>query len=58
MLLLVSEIVLNEALINVNKNEEEKVDHLHKISVKFNVTSEEYLPIQIYILKGRLESLS
>ncbi len=52
MLLLVKEIVLDETLIKVYKYEEEKVDDLYKISVEFNVTSEEYHDITTLLYKG------
>ncbi|MEC1524168.1 DUF3219 family protein [Neobacillus niacini] len=49
---MVKEIVLDETLIKVYKYEEEKVDDLYKISVEFNVTSEEYHDITTLLYKG------
>ena len=55
MLLLVKEIVLNETSIIVYKYEEEIEDHLHKISVQFKVTSEEYHDITTLLYKGTFD---
>lgn len=49
---MVKEIILNETCIQVNKYHEEKEDHLNKISVEFNVTSEEYHDITTLLYKG------
>ncbi|MFJ5762155.1 DUF3219 family protein [Neobacillus sp. NPDC093182] len=52
---MVKEIVLDETSINVYKYEEEKEDHLHKISIEFNVTSEEYHDITTLLYKGTFD---
>jgi hypothetical protein len=52
MLLLVNEIILDETSINVNKYEEKTENGLHKISVEFKVTSEEYHDITTLLYKG------
>lgn len=52
MFLLVKEIVLDETSIKVYKYEEEKEDDVYKISVEFNVTSEEYHDITTLLYKG------
>jgi Protein of unknown function (DUF3219) len=55
MLQLVKEIVLNDTSIKIYKYEEEKEGHLHKISVEFNVTSEEYHDITTLLYKGTFD---
>ncbi|WHX98291.1 DUF3219 family protein [Neobacillus sp. DY30] len=52
---MVKEIVLNEKSIKVNKYNEEKIEHLHKISVEFDVTSEEYHDITTLLYKGTFD---
>jgi hypothetical protein len=55
LLQLVNEIVLNETTINVYKYEEEIEGHLHKLSVEFNVTSEDYHDITTLLYKGTFD---
>jgi hypothetical protein len=55
MLLLVNEIILNETSINVYKYEEKTENGLHKISVQFKVTSEEYHEITTLLYKGTFD---
>jgi Protein of unknown function (DUF3219) len=52
---MVNEIVLNETTIKVNKYDEEKEGHLHKISIEFNVTSEDYHDITTLLYKGTFD---
>lgn len=52
---MVNDIVLNETSINVYKYEEEKQDDLHKISIEFHVTSEEYHDITTLLYKGTFD---
>jgi hypothetical protein len=52
MLLLVNEIILNETTINVYNYEEKTENGLHKMSVEFKVTSEEYHAITTLLYKG------
>ncbi|MFB3167076.1 DUF3219 family protein [Neobacillus sp. 179-C4.2 HS] len=52
---MVNEIVLNETTIKVNKYDEEKEGDLHKISVEFNVTSEDYHDITTLLYKGTFD---
>jgi hypothetical protein len=54
-ILLVNEIFLNDTLINVVHYEEDKVNELNKISVGFNVTSEEYHDITTLLYKGTFD---
>jgi hypothetical protein len=49
---MVNEIILNETTINVYKYEEETENGLHKISVQFKVTSEEYHDITTLLYQG------
>jgi hypothetical protein len=55
LLLLVNEIVLDDTSIHVYKYEEDKEDELHKISIQFNVTSEEYHDITTLLYKGTFD---
>ena len=52
---MVNEIVLNETTIKVNMYDEEKEGHLHKISVEFNVTSEDYHDITTLLYNGTFD---
>jgi hypothetical protein len=52
MLLLVKEIILNETFINVYKYDEELVNGVNRISVEFQVKSEEYHDITTLLYKG------
>lgn len=52
MLTLVKEIILNETSIKVYKYVEEKENSLNKISVEFNVSSEEYHDITTLLYEG------
>jgi hypothetical protein len=55
MLLLVNEIILNETTINVYNYEEKTENGLHKMSVEFKVTSEEYHDITTLLYKGTFD---
>ena len=55
MLLLVNEIILNETTINVYNHEEKTENGLHKMSVEFKVTSEEYHDITTLLYKGTFD---
>ncbi|MDQ1002383.1 hypothetical protein QFZ28_002783 [Neobacillus niacini] len=52
---MVNEIVLDDTSIHVYKYEEDKEDELHKISIQFNVTSEEYHDITTLLYKGTFD---
>jgi hypothetical protein len=54
-IVLVKEIFLNDTLINVVHYEEENKNGLNKISVDFNVTSEEYHDITSLLYKGTFD---
>ena len=47
--------ILNDRVIQLTRYEEEKVNGLHKISVIFNVTSEEYHDITTLLYLGTFE---
>jgi Protein of unknown function (DUF3219) len=49
---LVQEILLNDTVIKVTQYREEKVDGLHKISIHFEVTSEDYHDVTTLLYKG------
>jgi hypothetical protein len=55
MLLLVNEIILNDITINVYNYEEKTENGLHKMSVEFKVTSEEYHDITTLLYKGTFD---
>jgi len=52
---LVNEIILNETTINVYNYEEKTENGLHKMSVEFKVTSEEYHDITTLLYKGTFD---
>jgi hypothetical protein len=54
---LVKEIFLNDTLIKIVHYDEEKVDGLNKITVDFNVTSEEYHDVTTLLYKGTFDVL-
>ena len=47
--------ILNDRVIPLTRYEEEKINGLHKISVIFNVTSEEYHDITTLLYLGTFE---
>ncbi|KAA9023943.1 DUF3219 family protein [Niallia endozanthoxylica] len=49
------EIILNNTKINVHRFEHRKVDHLHEISVGFEVTSEQYHDIATLLYEGTFD---
>ena len=52
---MVKEIFINDTVIKAIHYEEGKVDGLNKISIDFNVTSEEYHDITILLYKGTFD---
>lgn len=52
---MVNEIILNETTINVYNYEEKTENGLHKMSVEFKVTSEEYHDITTLLYKGTFD---
>ncbi|MCG7336731.1 YkvR family protein [Sporosarcina sp. ACRSM] len=50
-----SEILLNDTVIHLNRYEEEKVNGYYKISVEFDVTSEDYHDITTLLYKGTFD---
>lgn len=52
---LVKEIILNDTHIQLDSYNEEKENGLHKISVQFKVTSDEYHDITTLLYKGTFE---
>lgn len=52
MMELVQEILLNDTVIKVMQYREEKVNGLHKISIHFKVTSEDYHDVTTLLYKG------
>lgn len=54
-ILLTSEILLNDTVIHLNRYEEEKVNGYYKISVEFDVTSEDYHDITTLLYKGTFD---
>lgn len=52
---MVNEIILNETTIKVYKYKEEIEGHLHRISVEFNVTSEDYHDITTLLYNGTFD---
>jgi hypothetical protein len=52
---LVKEIILNDTVIKVDSYEEELVHGLHKISVDFKVTSEEYHDVTTLLYLGTFD---
>lgn len=53
--MLTSEILLNDTVIHLNRYEEEKVNGYYKISVEFDVTSEDYHDITTLLYKGTFD---
>jgi len=52
---MVKEIILNNTLIKVNSYEQRTVNHLHEISVGFEVTSKEYHEITTLLYQGTFD---
>lgn len=52
---MVSKIILNDRAIQLSSYEEEKVNGLYKVSVLFNVTSEEYHDIATLLYDGTFD---
>lgn len=52
---MISEIILDETIIRVNDYKETVVDNLVRISIKFNVKSEEYHDITTLLYKGTFD---
>lgn len=52
---LVKEIQINDTIINVDYFKEEKVNDLHKITVYFKVSSEEYHDVTTLLYKGTFD---
>lgn len=55
MMELVKEIILNDTVIKVTQYKEEKVNSLHKISIRFSVTSEEYHDVTTLLYQGTFD---
>ncbi|MCM3109392.1 DUF3219 family protein [Lederbergia lenta] len=49
---MLSELILNDTTIKVSKCIEEKVNNLYKVSVEFDVTSEQYHDITTLLYEG------
>lgn len=47
-----SKLILNDTVIQLNRYEEEKVNGYYKVSVEFDVTSEDYHDITTLLYKG------
>ncbi|MCG7343550.1 YkvR family protein [Sporosarcina sp. ACRSL] len=52
---MVSTMILDDRAIQLSSYEEEKLDGLYKVSVVFNVTSEEYHDISTLLYRGTFE---
>ena len=52
---MVSKIILNDRIIHLCSYEEEKVNGLYKVSVIFNVTSEDYHDIATLLYNGTFD---
>jgi hypothetical protein len=52
---LVTEILLNDRNIKVDRYEQEIVNGLHKITIDFKVTSEEYHDVAVLLYEGTFE---
>ena len=55
MILLTSKIILNDKVIHLCSYEDEKVNGLYKVSVEFNVTSDDYHDITTLLYSGTFE---
>ena len=52
---MVSKIILNDTTIHLSRYEEEKVNGYYKVSVDFNVTSEDYHDITTLLYNGTFD---
>jgi hypothetical protein len=53
--ILVNEIILSDRILKVEKYEEEKINGLHKITIDFKVTSEDYHDVAVLLYEGTFD---